>query len=147
MPGGQEDQHDGQDREGGDILVVDREIGRPQRLDQADQQAAEHRARQRADAAEHGRGEGLDAGHEAVGEVTDAVVDQEHHAGDGGERGAHDEGDRDRPVDVDAEQRGHLAVLLAGALRAAERRLADEVPEAGQQHRGDDDDDDLLVGD
>ena len=61
-------------RERGDVLVVDREIGRPHALDEADQQAAEHGARQRADAAEHGRREGLDAGHEAVGEVDDAVV-------------------------------------------------------------------------
>src|SRR3954454_15614006 len=33
----QEDQRDGEDRERSDVLVVDREIGRPHRLDQADQ--------------------------------------------------------------------------------------------------------------
>src|SRR5215211_9183144 len=49
---GQEDQRNGEDREGGDVLVVDREVGGPHGLDQPDQQAAEHRARQRADAAE-----------------------------------------------------------------------------------------------
>src|SRR5712671_1275814 len=68
----QEDERDGEDRESRDVLVVGREIGRPQRLDQADQQAADHRARQRTDAAEHGRRECLDARHEAVGEI--------HHA-------------------------------------------------------------------
>src|SRR6266567_5791483 len=57
----QEDQRDGEDREGRDVLVVDREVGRPHGLDQADQQAADHGAGQRADAAEHGRGERLDA--------------------------------------------------------------------------------------
>ena len=32
-----------------------------------------------------------------------------------------DEGERDGAVDVDAEQRGHPQVLLAGALGAAQR--------------------------
>ena len=38
---------------------------------------------------------------------------------------ANAEGHRDRTVDVDAEQRRHLAVLLAGALGAAERGPGD----------------------
>ena len=62
-----------------------------------------------------------------IEEVDDAVVEQVHHAGDRRQRGAHDEGQRDRAVDVDAEQRGHLHVLLARALGAAERRPGDEV--------------------
>src|SRR5258705_13975021 len=51
---GQEDERDGEDRKSRDVLVVGREIGRPQRLDQADQEPADHRPRQRADPAEHG---------------------------------------------------------------------------------------------
>src|SRR3546814_15294494 len=43
---GAEDQNDDQNREDGDILVFDAEIGRPEGLDQADQQTAEHGARQ-----------------------------------------------------------------------------------------------------
>src|SRR5918994_6629204 len=70
--GRQEDQHDGQDRKGCDILVVDGEIRRPHALDEADEQAAEYGTRDRADAAEHRRREGLHAGHEAVGEGHDA---------------------------------------------------------------------------
>ena len=112
--------------EGCDVLVLDREIGRPHDLDQADDQAAEHGARQRADAAQHGGGEGLDAGEEAHEEVGDAIVEEEHQAGDGGECGTHDEGDGDGPVDVDAEEGGHLHVLLAGALGAAQRGLLDD---------------------
>src|SRR5215217_8049699 len=61
-----EDQHDGENREGGHILVFNREVSGPQRLDQADDEPAEHGAGQRADAAEHGRREGLDARHESV---------------------------------------------------------------------------------
>src|ERR1700730_4471107 len=81
----QEDERDREDREGGDILVVRREIGRPHGLDQADQQPADHCARQRADAAEHRGGERLHAGHEAVGEIHHAVEHEIHGAGDGGE--------------------------------------------------------------
>src|SRR5215475_9182794 len=61
---GQEDHGDGEDGEGGDVLVVGGEIGRPHGLDQADQEPAEHGARQRADAAQHRGGECLHAGHE-----------------------------------------------------------------------------------
>src|SRR6185437_5716212 len=59
--GRHEDQHDNEDREGGDVLVLDRKIGRPEGLDQSDREAAEHGARQRADSAEHRRRECLDA--------------------------------------------------------------------------------------
>ena len=39
-----EDQDDGEDREGGDVLVLDGEIGRPEGLDQPDDEPAENRA-------------------------------------------------------------------------------------------------------
>src|SRR6516162_1937115 len=52
---GQEDHHDRKDREGGSVLVGVRHVFGPERLDHAAQQAAEHCARQRADAAEHRR--------------------------------------------------------------------------------------------
>ena len=142
--GRHEDQRDREDHERRHVLVVGGEIGRPEHLDEADQEAAEHRAGQRADAAEHRGGEGLDARHEAVGEIDDAVVDDEHHPRDCGERRADDEGDRDRRVDVDAEQRRHLAILFAGALGAAERGVLDEIPEGGEQHRRHDHDQDLA---
>src|SRR6516225_2275887 len=54
----QEDHGNGKNGERRDILVVGREICRPQRLDQADKQPAQHGAGKRADAAEHGGGEG-----------------------------------------------------------------------------------------
>src|ERR1700730_5193347 len=54
----QEDQRDREDREGRDVLVIDREVGRPHGLDQADQQAADDGAGERADAAEHRGREG-----------------------------------------------------------------------------------------
>src|SRR6478735_1786011 len=51
--GRHEDQHDGENREGRDVLVLDREVSRPEDLDQADDEPAEHRAGKGADAAEH----------------------------------------------------------------------------------------------
>src|SRR5215210_3704565 len=75
---GHEDQHDSEDREGGYVLVLDREISGPQRLDETDDEPAEHRARQRADAAEHRRRERLHAWHEAVGEAHDPIVEEVH---------------------------------------------------------------------
>src|SRR6267154_1876269 len=109
-----EDQHDDQDRERRHILVFDRKIRRPQRLDQTDGEPPQHRARQRTDAAEHGRGECLDAGDKAHVEIDLAVVEQIHHARDRGEGGADDKRHGDGAVDVDAEQRCHGLVLFAG---------------------------------
>src|ERR1700751_3040970 len=65
----QEDQRDREHREGGDVLVVDREVGGPHGLDQPDQDPADHRPGQRADAAEHRGGERLHARHEAIVEL------------------------------------------------------------------------------
>src|SRR5205085_10091680 len=63
--GRKEDEDDDENGKCRDVLVLDREIGRPQRLDQPDRQPAQHRARQRADAAEHRRRKRLDASDEA----------------------------------------------------------------------------------
>ena len=72
--GGLEDQHECQDAEGRDVLVGDAEIGRPERLDETDQQTTQDSARQRADATQNGSREGLDAGNEAVVELTGDTV-------------------------------------------------------------------------
>ena len=126
-------------------MYSDREITRPESLDQTDQQAAEHRPRQRADAAQHRRRERLHAGEKADEKVDHAVIERHHHAGDRGERRADDEGQRDRAVDIDPDERRHGHVLLAGALRAAERRGRDQDRKAGHQRHGQQHDDDLEV--
>src|SRR3569833_1554870 len=71
--GRKEDQHYDQDGECSDVLVFDREISRPERLDQTDRKSAQHRARQRADAAENRRGECLDASDETHVKIHQAV--------------------------------------------------------------------------
>ena len=78
-------------------------------------------------------------------EIDQAVIKQVHHTGDGGERGADHEGHGDGAIDIDAEQRGHGLVLLAGAHVAAQPRARDQPGEQRQQHDGGDDDDDLDV--
>src|SRR6185369_10349276 len=107
---------------------------------------AQHRAGQRADAAQHGRGERLDAGDKTHEEIDQAVIEQVHHAGDGGERSPDHEGHGDGAVDVDAEQRGHGLVLLAGAHVTPQPRARYQPGEQRQQHDRGDDDDDLDVG-
>src|SRR5690606_9996299 len=77
--GRHEDQHDDQDRESCDILILDRKVSRPERLDQSDREASEHRARQRAYAAENRGRERLDAGDEAHEEIYQAIIQQVHH--------------------------------------------------------------------
>src|SRR3982751_4041361 len=71
--GRSEDQDQHEDGERRDVLVLAREIRRPENLDQPDQQAAEHGSGQGADAAQHGSGEGLDAGEEADEEIDQSV--------------------------------------------------------------------------
>src|SRR6185503_13084987 len=56
------DGQDGQQHDvGGDVLEPVREVGARAELDQSDGEAADQRARDRAEATEHGGGEGLEA--------------------------------------------------------------------------------------
>src|SRR5260370_17885153 len=70
----QEDHGYGENGEGSDVLVVDREIRRPHRLDQPDQKAADDGAWERSDASQHRRREGFHPRHEALGEAHDPVI-------------------------------------------------------------------------
>ena len=101
-----------------------RDIARRERLGEADEQAAEHRAGNAADPADDGGGEPLQAGEEAH-EVEDLAEDEaEHHAGRARERRADEEGRRDHAVDVDPHHRRRLAVERRRAHRLAEPRAA-----------------------
>src|SRR5579883_1927465 len=140
-----EDQHEDEDREGGHVLVFHGEIAGPHRFDQADEEAAQHRPRQRADAAEHRGGERLDAREEADEEIDHAVIEEEHQPCDGLERASHDEGDGDGAVHVDSDEGRHPEILLAGALGAPHRGPRDDCGEEGHEADGQDDDEDLEV--
>src|SRR5665213_2629783 len=130
---------------GRDVFIVDGKISRPECFNQTDQDAADHGAWQRADAAKHGGSESLHARHEPVGETHHAIIHQVHGAGDGGEGCCDYEGYGDRLVDIDADQRRHLLVLLTGTLRAPKSGFCHQIPERRQQHGGDAPDDKLLV--
>jgi len=67
--------------------------------------------------------------------IDDAIIEGDHQSGDGRECRTHPKGHRDHPVDIDPEQVCHLHVLLAGALRAAERGRRDEGREPGHQRQ------------
>src|SRR6516164_832027 len=75
-----EDQDQHQDREDDHISPSHLEILPSERFDEADQHAAQHGARQIADAAEHGRGEGTQARSVADGEIGIIIVEAEDEA-------------------------------------------------------------------
>ena len=137
-PCGLQRQHEDEDDEGEDVLVVAAEdaagevadVAGAERFDQAEQDAADHRAGEVADAAEHRRRERLQAGQEAHRVLHRAVVGGVHDAGERGQRGADDEGRRDHGVGLDAHQRGDARVLGGGAHRPAEPGAVDEVHQA-----------------
>src|SRR5882757_1540406 len=80
-PGRAEHQDENQDREDDDIGPADREELAAQRLDEPDQDAAEHGARDVADPAEHRRGERPQARRVADDEAGIVVIETEDQAG------------------------------------------------------------------
>src|SRR5262245_29700626 len=88
----QEYQGDREDGKGGNVFIVDGKICGPHGLDEADQDAADNRARQGTDAAKDCGSEGLYPRHKAIGKADHAIVHQVHRASDGGERGCNDKG-------------------------------------------------------
>jgi hypothetical protein len=142
-----EDPHD--ERDDGLVVAAENTAGQhadvagPERLDQAEQDAADHRAGEVADAAEDRGGERLQAGQEAHRVLDRAVVGGVHHPGQRGERGADHEGCRDHGVGLHAHQAGDARVLGGRPHRAAQLGAVDEVHQPGQRDRGRHQDQDL----
>jgi hypothetical protein len=122
------------------------DVAGAQRFDDAEQQAAQHRAPEIADAAQHCCRKRLQSEQEAHLVLRDAIVGADHHPGHGTQAGADDEGERDHGVDVDAHQAGDLLVLRGCAHRDAELGAVDESEQAGHHQDRDHDDGDLHVG-
>src|ERR1700704_5742283 len=80
-PGRAEHQDENQDREDDDVGPADRDELAAQRLDEPDQDAAEHGARDVADPAEHRRGERPQARRVADDEAGIVVIEAEDQAG------------------------------------------------------------------
>ena len=112
---------DPEDDEVGDVAV---QVAPRPGLDEADEDAAEHRAGDAADAADDRGGEALQAREEAHQVVDLAEEQAEHHACRAGERRADEERGCDHPVGVDAHHRRRLAVERDRAHRLPELRPA-----------------------
>ena len=79
-PLGPEQEHEHEHEEREHVLPLTAEDGGAVVLEQAEEQPAEQRAADVADAAEHGRGEGLDAGEEPDVEAGRLEEDREEEA-------------------------------------------------------------------
>jgi len=123
-----EHQHRDQHEEREHVLVMAAEetagevadVARAERFDQSQQQAAQHRPAQIADAAQHRGREGLEAEQKTHVIVRQAVIGADHDPGYRGQRRADHERGGDHPVDVDAHQARHLARLRGGGHGPAE---------------------------
>ena len=105
----------------------------------ADEDGADQRALDRADAADHDDDEGHDQDRLAHADLH-RLDRADQRAGEAGERGAEGEDDGVEPGDVDAEGGDHLAVGLAGADLHAEAGAVDQEVEADGDGDADDDD-------
>ena len=104
----------------------------------------EGRAGQVADAAQHGGRERQQAELEPELEPGLAVVEGHDQARRAGEGAGDQEGQRDRPVDVDAHEARRLAVLGGRPHRLALACASDEPAQQQQERDGHADDDDLV---
>ena len=110
--------------------VSDREC-----LGEADEEATEHRARDRPDPADDRGGEPLQAVVEAHEVVDRAEHEPDEDARGAGQCGADEERLHDDAVDVDAHHRGRFAVERSRTHRLPELRAGDEQPERGHHRR------------
>ena len=144
-PLGRNEQHEDEDEEREHVLPLAAEDGGAVVLEQPEEQAAEQRAADVADAAEHRGGERLDAGEEADVVAGRLEEDGEQEPGGAGEQPAEQEREHDDAVDVDAHELGRLGVLRGGPDAAAEPAAPDELVEADHQDDGGDDHQHLVA--
>jgi len=144
---GPEDQHEREGHEHRELGPA----GQPERcrevLDEADHEAAEHRAGDVADAAEDGRRERLQAGVEAEVLADEAEVVAPHDARRAGQRATDGERERDGLVDVDTHELRRLLVERRRAHGPAQAGPPDERLEDEHQREGDEQDDEVEHGD
>src|SRR5271163_2991337 len=124
-PQRQQDREQAEDR---DVAIIDREGARPDRLEDADEKAAEKRARDRADAAENRRDQRLQAERSSIG-IPDRAIEHRHDvAGEAGESARQREGLGENRAGIDAEHLRAQRIVGVGAPVAAE---------AAQRHQRD----------
>jgi hypothetical protein len=130
-----------EDHEDEQVGPLRRDVALCVRLREAEDEAAGHRARDRADPADHRSREPLETGEEADRRERRGT-EREEHAGGARERRPEHEREHDHAVDVDPHHRGRLAVVRRRLHRLAGSRPGREHPEQRHQHERRDDDDD-----
>ena len=103
-------------------------------LADSDDEGADDRARDGADAAKHRRNKGLQARHCTDCRRDARIVREKQHGADGREEGADDEGHRDDIVYLDAHERARLKVLRHGAHCHAYLGVVDELEQQHYEH-------------
>ena len=111
------------------------DVARADGFDQPQQDAANNRPGQVANAAEHRCREGLQTRQKTHGVLHGAVIGGVHDAGNGGKHRADDEGGRNHHVGLDAHQAGDTRVLGRSAHRTAELGVIHQVHQRSQRHR------------
>src|SRR5262249_29107515 len=146
---GPEDQRRDEDSEDdGARPVTPRRVPREalvERLDEPDEDGAQHRAGEVSDPAEHGSGEGYEPELEAAVEAN-LIFEEEHASRDGCEGSRQEERHRDGPVDVYAHHRRRVGILRDRAHRLPLAGRTDEPGEDGEGGSDDDERDDELPG-
>ncbi len=110
------------------------QVGGRERLQEPEDEPADHGAGNVSDAAEHRRGEGLQAGDEAAVGVDQAVLNAEQHARGTAHGPTDQERERDDPIDIDAHEARRRLILGHRTDRGTGlRAVHDEVQ--GQEHQ------------
>src|SRR5205807_2067011 len=138
----QQDEH--HHHEGDGVAVAGELAAADEGFDHADEQAADDRAGDVADAAQHRGGERFDAGHDAHERVDLRVGQAVEDAGHGGQHRADDEGHGDDAVGGDPHQRSRLEVERHGAHGPAELRPVDDVLQHHHEDERHHQDDELV---
>ncbi len=108
---GTPDQHDREQQIDGEVALLDRQGGRPDRLEAGDEQPAQRGARHRADAAEDGGDQRLEPERESAGEPHAAIDHGDDDARHAAERAGDDDGDVAYRARIDPEERRRAFVF------------------------------------
>ena len=105
-----------------DVARLDRQVGRPERLEQPDGEPAEQRAGHRADAADDRGDQRLEAELESAGEAQAAVLGDDEQAGQARQGTGEAERDAARRRAVDPEERRRAGIVGVTRARPGRRR-------------------------
>ncbi len=123
------------------------DIAGNERLEQPQQQPADHGAGDIADPADDRRDECVEAVIPAHVEVDPAIVEADEQSPDGAQRRPDDENGHDDGVDIDPHQPGRILVDGAGPNRGADAGFVDKKIEGDHEHAGENENQQLDITD